>query len=120
AGGTWERLLFIADLADSTYAIQLDADTLTLRPPEEVRRCVAETVSFTLGTAQGRSIIRASEAARIVREIATPGDRHVQVLAEQKLGELPGVAELSYVRGNSGFAGFGPGPARRATIEAFS
>jgi hypothetical protein len=120
AGGTWERLLFIADLPGSAYAIQLDADTLTLRPPREVRRCVEDGVSFTLGTGQGRAIVPASEAARMVREVATSVDRHVQILAEQKLDELPGAATLRYVRGNSGFAGFGPAAGRRAAIEAFS
>lgn len=120
AGGTWERLLFIADLPGSVYAIQLDADTLTLKPPRDVQRCVEDGTSFTLGTAQGRTIVPASEAARMVRAIATPADRHVQILAEQKLDALPGVASLSYVRGNSGFAGFAPAPGRRAGIEQFS
>ena len=120
AGGTWERLLYIADLPGATYAIQLDADTLTLRPPREVERCVEEAVSFTLGTAQGQVIVPATEASHAVRQLATPADRHVQILAEQKLAALPGVASLRYVRGNSGFAGFAPATGRRAIIEAFS
>ena len=46
-GGTWERLLKILDFTDASYVIQLDADTLTLGPIEDVRRCVQENVSFT-------------------------------------------------------------------------
>ncbi len=29
-GGTWERLLYLLDRSETEYAIQLDADTLTV------------------------------------------------------------------------------------------
>ena len=56
-GGTWERLLKILDLTNSSYVIQLDADTLTLGPIEVVKQCVQDNASFTLGTREGQFFV---------------------------------------------------------------
>src|SRR6185312_15461801 len=47
-GGTWERLITICDLAEHDFVIQLDADTVTCEPLDEVKACVARGHSFAL------------------------------------------------------------------------
>ena len=103
SGGTWERLLTIADLVPEGYVIQVDADTLTFAEPSEVLQCVRESKSFTLGTHLGRTVISMEEASRNAQEMK---GGHIQVLAESLFHKLPDAARLRYIRGNSGFAGF--------------
>src|SRR5688572_4223871 len=52
-GNCWERLLAVVDAAATSYVIQLDADSLTLRDPAELRDFVAGGSCFTLGTGSG-------------------------------------------------------------------
>jgi hypothetical protein len=47
-GGTWERLLTIQRLRADNYVIQLDSDTVTLGPVDEVAAALAANRSFTL------------------------------------------------------------------------
>ena len=121
ARGCWERLLLIADLVEQGhYVVQLDADTLTLRDPLEVRRFIEEGVSFTLGTGQGRSIVPMGEAQGFAAGKAQGDNPHIQVLAEAGFDRLRDFQDRRYVRGNAGFAGFGPKSFGRETVEAFS
>src|SRR6266478_3808229 len=55
-GGTWERLLAIASLVRNHYVIQLDSDTLTIGPIEEVRHCIEHQAAFALGTWNNQKI----------------------------------------------------------------
>ena len=119
-GGCWERLLLVADLVQQDYVVQIDADTLTLEDPVEAKRWIAEGVSFTLGTRDGRAIIPMSEAQEFARGRADGENDHIQILAESRFDRLEGWQERRYVRGNAGFAGFAPGSFARDTVEAFS
>jgi hypothetical protein len=121
-GGTWERLLWISEAIERTFVVQIDADTLTLREPREVLQCVHDNVSFTLGTKLGRRVVAAAEACASEQKYAQqhPEDGHVQTQAEKVFDRLPGVANLKYVRGNSGFAGYAKGAFRREDVEGFS
>lgn len=117
-GGTWERLLGIADISALGYVIQLDADTVTLNSPTEVIEAIASNRSFTLGTSDGQSIVDLTKSSRIASGWTS---QHVQALAEQALVRLPPRFHPSfYVRGCSGFAGFAAGYLQRSAIYEFS
>ena len=118
-GGTWERLLHIIDLSQQGYVIQLDADTITLSPPDEVLECVRGNRSFTLGTAMAKgTTISLEEATRLVAEVAR-ASKHVQVVSENAMARIPRPG-LRYARGNSAFAGFGQGLHERGLLKYFS
>ena len=116
-GGTWERLLTIADLNGDAYVIQLDADTITVQRPDEVLACVASNASFALGTPGGRQVSSLLATSQIA---ATWEGSHVQTLAEQAMHRLPSDMGNRYVHGCSGFAGFKTGSITRSAIERFS
>lgn len=115
SGGCWERLLTIADCAEENYVIQLDSDTVTLKPPAQVIGAVDSTRAFTLSTKQGREIVSAEQASAFANSVV--GD-HVQLLAERALISVaPGSL---YVRGCAGFIGMPRGGMSRKRVEAFS
>ncbi len=125
-GGTWERLLFIAEEVQRGYVIQLDADTLTLKPLDEVRDAVRTGHSFTLGTALGRNIVTVGEAAEAARlatrhyESRRVKHIHIQLAAEILLDQLPMSDRSFYARGCSGFTGFARQSIGRTDVERFS
>jgi hypothetical protein len=119
-GKTWERLLFIADLAPSEYVVQLDSDTLTLAEPREMIQCIADNASFTILGDEGEAVVSASEIADRMRPKVSGGQTHVQVIAEARMDEVAGIPNLRYVRGCSAFAGFARGSMERETVERFS
>lgn len=116
-GGTWERLCHILDLARESYVIQVDADTLVCGDIPEVLNCIEQNRAFTLGTRQGQALVSLMDAATFARGF---DKAHIQIAAERALADLPNAAELKYVRGSSGFAGFARGGFERAKLEAFS
>ena len=121
-GGTWERLLCIADLSNQHYIIQLDADTLTLGDLPEVSSRVVENASFAIGTWDNQkteSMRERAEKARAVRA-GMKDKAHVQVEAEAHFDTLDGFMGLKYLRGCSGFSGFARGSVSREAIEALS
>lgn len=115
-GGTWERLLTIADLCRGSYVIQVDADLLALSPLDEVVAAYRRNVAFTLAGGRDSRLCTTAEASAFV---SAHTGTHVQIVAERALASLPG-ADLRYVRGCSGFAGFPRGGVTREQIEAFS
>jgi hypothetical protein len=114
-GGCWERLLSLSERNREHYAIQLDSDTLTISPPDEVQRCIEEDRTFTLGTPTGRHLISAAEATAYA-DIHVY--EHVQSWTERVLDKLPGADQLLYVRGCAGFTGFARGELPLDRIEA--
>jgi hypothetical protein len=116
-GGTWERLVMLSQSSEDAYAIQLDADLLTLRAPTEAMRAATAGLTFTLGTATGQRFLSVEEASAFA---STRHSTHVQNVAEQALCRLSGHESLRYVRGCSGFTGFAPGQLKLATIFEFS
>lgn len=117
AGGTWERILSIADVSKDYYVVQLDSDTVTVRRPEVVAEALAQNRSFTLSTGMGRHFISAEQAHT---QALAFDSHHVQVLAERALYKVPELSEKQYIRGCSGFAGFARGSLSRDAIEKFS
>ncbi|HLI20138.1 MAG TPA: hypothetical protein VKV32_03410, partial [Stellaceae bacterium] len=114
-GGTWERLITITDLAAENYVIQLDADTVTRGPLDEVRRCVSLGRSFTIRAGHSAEMLPLATIAALSRP-----DHHVQIVAESRLGELDASIATRYGCGSSGFAGFRPDPQRRVVLDRFS
>lgn len=120
SGGTWERLLAIAALVRDHYVIQLDADTLTVGPIDEVRDCVAKQVAFALGTWDRQKLETMRERWETARRLTGRAADHVQVVAESHFDRLHGFESMRYVRGCSGFAGFAPRSFNREFVEAVS
>jgi hypothetical protein len=116
-GACWERLLTLAELSQDSYVIQLDSDTLMLNDPVEVRACIAEGRSFTLGTATGRHFVSLDEASHLA---FTRDPEHVQILAERAFGEYPDREQLKYVRGCAGFSGFARKHLSTDAVQEFS
>lgn len=121
-GGTWERLLTILDLRRSEYVIQLDSDIVALGPVAEVNAAIDAGRSFTLRGEAGSCLARLADVARRNCHHHDQGRQHVQSAIEQAINQvgLSGRADLRYVRGCSGFAGFAPGGEGRSLAEAFS
>lgn len=117
AGGTWERILSIADVSKDYYVVQLDSDTVTLQNPEHVVHAINQGVSFTLSTKMGLHFI--STQATQTQALGFDS-QHVQVLAERVLYSVPELSTKRYIRGCSGFAGFARGSLSRDAIERFS
>ncbi len=116
-GGCWERLLAISHYVNDGFVMQVDADTLTIDDPVEVRDAVANKQCFTLGTESGREFRPLEEFAEMARRSSS---RHVQVLAEQVLDSIPCRLGTRYVRGCAGFAGFAQGMLELDRIVEFS
>lgn len=114
-GNLWERLVYVLDRSAGEYVIQMDADILALGPIEEVRAAVAANRPFTMG--DGSPLLSMPEAAAQAR---AANDRdYVGDVAESLLDRYPGAAQLRYVRGSAGFAGFARGGFARSQIETF-
>lgn len=115
-GGTWERLLTILDLRRDAYVIQLDSDTVTVGPVDEVAAAIDAGRDFILrGEAEAELRPVGAFVAQLRRD---PSPRpHIQHLIETRM-DRAGIAR--YVRGCSGFAGFARSDEGRAPAEAFS
>ena len=116
-GGTWERLITICDLAERDFVIQLDADTVTIGPLDEVKACVARGHSFTLMAGHSAAMLPVTTIAALA---PVHRDHHIQIAAEASLGKLDPAIATRYGCGCSGFAGFAPDPERRAALDRFS
>jgi hypothetical protein len=119
-GGCWERLLTILDRRSQEYWIQLDSDTVTLGPVDEVADAISRNRSFILlgGTESEAGPEPLSEFARRIYPEGTE-DEHVQPRIESRLNELPTEPGWRYVRGCAGFAGFAAQGAGRPLAAAF-
>jgi hypothetical protein len=118
-GGTWERLLAIAEYVQRGYVVQVDADIVALSSPLEVTSALDREVSFTLGTMNEQKIETCEAAAR--HWYGRLGSKpHVQSLAEATLDKFDPDGHFRYVRGCSGFAGFAPKSIDRQRIAVVS
>jgi len=117
-GSCWERLLLVSDLSKDSYVVQVDADTLTVKPIPEVKECIDRNRSFTLlgdgSYPKVEPMINASARAR------TNPSTEVQAVCERSFDQLQQSGSLKYIRGNAGFVGFAKGSVTRDKIEWFS
>jgi hypothetical protein len=117
-GGTWERLITICDLAVTDFVIQLDADTVTCGPLDEVKACVARGHSFALMAGHTAEMLPVAKIAELANTLHK--GTHVQNVAEGLLDQLDPSIATRYGCGCSGFSGFAPDPERREALERFS
>lgn len=116
-GNCWERLHRIVELAEASYVIQLDADTVTRGPLPEIADHIRSGTAFTLCSESGAGIVPVAQAAAYA---ARRNSGHVQIAAERALVGLDPAIGARYARGCAAFAGFPPGTWRRAAIQRFS
>jgi hypothetical protein len=115
-GGTWERLVYLLDHAETEYAIQVDCDTLAFGADvDEVRRCAEQNLAFTLGN-RGRPIETMASIAKDARAMQSD---YIGIVAERLFDRYPDAEHVRYVRASSGFAGFARGGFPRLEIERF-
>ena len=119
-GGCWERLLTLLEMRRDHYVIQLDSDTVTLGPVDEIGQAIDQRRDFTLRGEADSAWLPLERFGADYAEL--PPDTHVQVKIEALLPQVAAAAGgLShYVRGCAGFAGFAPGGRGRALADAFS
>lgn len=118
-GGCWERLAAISQYVSEAYVIQLDADTVTVGPLDDVTTAVRDQVAFTLGTEDDQSIVTCKEISAWARARLAP-DSHIQVVAEANLADVEGAEDLRYIRGCAGFAGYPRGSFDTARLHSLS
>jgi len=119
-GGTWERLLSIADLVRDSYVIQIDSDSLTLQEIPEVLSYIAGNCSFTLLGAGSFPAVESMFDASNRAKRNSQQSMEPQAVSERYLDRFPDCGNLKYVRGCSGFAGFAQGSFSKADVEYFS
>ena len=117
-GSCWERLLLISDLVKDSYVVQLDSDTLTVKPIAEVEACIAANRSFTLMGDRSHPDVESMLSA-CARSKDNSGTM-VQAVCERSFDQLEEANSLKYVRGNAGFTGFAKGSINREQIAWFS
>ncbi|MGX9217141.1 hypothetical protein ACWV27_01830 [Massilia varians] len=104
-GGTWERLFAIANFSPDNYVVQLDADTLTVRPIPEVLEAIRAGHGFVLGEMPDTPIRSLAETRANALPKLGP-NAHVQSISEAEMANVGLPANARYVRGCSGFTGF--------------
>lgn len=119
-GGTWERLLSIAELVKRHYVVQLDSDTLAVAEMPEVAAHAAANRSFVIGTWDNQGLETMQERVATARTRPHGAGAHVQVVAEANFDRLRDYATMNYVRGCSGFSGFAKGAFTREFVEDIS
>jgi hypothetical protein len=118
-GGTWERLFAIAHLVRDSYVVQLDADTLTVKPIPEVLAAIQAGNGFVLGEKPDTPI----RSLLATREYALPWinpNVHVQAIAEVEMVNVGLPDSARYIRGCSGFTGFPRSADMSETMTDFS
>lgn len=103
---SWRRLCAIAEYVSDHYVMQLDSDTVTIRPIPEVANAVRSGSPFILGTEDDQRFVSCNAAAAYSRREFT-GYVRPQGLAEAALDRLDVPGIQNYVRGCAGFAGYG-------------
>jgi len=113
-------LLTLLELRREAYVIQVDSDTVTLGPVDEVRAAIDAGRNFTLRGEASAARFPVLYYARDSRVL--PEQAHVQVRIEAQIDQVAArlPALKHYVRGCAGFAGFAPGGLDRSFADAFS
>jgi hypothetical protein len=122
-GNTWERLLYSIDLSQDSYVIQLDTDTLTMKPLLDVYNAVKSGRGFIIGNGPAwEQPIKVDYMHNIIKTWSTePLHDHIQIASEIVFPDLPFFAESkNYYRGCSGFTGLPKGQISRELLQDFS
>jgi len=115
SGGCWERLYAISHLTSQYYVIQMDADILVMKSPEEVIVSIQKNNAFILGTEPEFIQLPVDEMTKIakqwVKDATVKNEKiHIQKLIESNISSLAKpLGYHFYTRGCAGFAGFSQG-----------
>jgi hypothetical protein len=115
---SWKRLFRIQKLAETSFVIQLDSDTISLGPLIEVHERVVKNEGFLIGSMRwGKSV-----DVNFLRDIVTQwNNTHVQPLAEANFHKMNFFADgTKYIRACAGFAGYPKDFASIEQIQALS
>lgn len=104
-GGCWERLFAITDIVKDTYVVQLDADTLTVKPIPEVLEGVKNGTGFVLGETPDTPARLLGAVRENALQWIGPG-AHIQAIAEVEMVNVGLPEDARYIRGCAGFTGF--------------
>jgi len=116
-GGTWERLICILKNIEHSYVVQMDADILTLRRPDEIIAAIKDNKSFTITSKLGFDKMSFVNASYLVWERTS---LHVQNEAEKAFKRCHNAENRLYVRGCSGLTGFARQSSSIKTLTDFS
>lgn len=118
-GGCWERLSAISTLNADSAIVQVDADTVTNGPLDEVVQAATGGSSFVLRSEAGVEITTLDAAAQRGRQLLA-GSQHIQALTEAAFDKLPNASSYRYTRGCAGFTGFGRGAINAQKLDEVS
>lgn len=115
---SWKRLFRVQQLAETSYVIQLDSDTLSLGPLVEVHDRVSKNQGYLIGSERWGKAVNVG----LLRDIVSQWQNtHVQPLAEINFHKMDFFADgTKYIRACAGFAGYPKGFATIAQIQALS
>lgn len=122
-GGTWERLFALSGYASENYVVQLDSDTLTIRPNTAVEQAILASRGFVIGEEPKQKPLRLAKIGTMARQWLlqdTKKPSHIQACSEAVMDQLGWDSKLCYIRGCSGFTGFPPDPIMRDKLIHFS
>jgi hypothetical protein len=118
-GGCWERLFAISEYNRDQYVIQLDADTVTALPIDEVASAITNHHGFVLGEIQDQGLLSFKDAGERAAALLTP-QAHIQTRSEAALPTIGLGKGALYVRGCAGFTGFPASQDMRERLVDFS
>lgn len=101
---SWKRLFRAQQLAESSYVIQLDSDTLSLGPLVDVHNHVQSNTGFLTGSKRWNGPVDVEFLDGVVSQWQST---HVQARAEKNFKNLSFFENgTTYLRGCAGFAGY--------------
>lgn len=118
-GGTWERLYAISEYVREHYVVQLDSDTLTVRPIPEVLVAIESEAGFVLGEMPDTPMRLLPAVREYSLSWLKPG-AHIQTITESEMVNLGLPPDARYIRGCSGFTGFPRSHTMQAKLVDFS
>ncbi|MDD4914043.1 MAG: hypothetical protein PHW13_03255 [Methylococcales bacterium] len=122
-GNVWERLLYYIDLSKDAYVIQLDSDTLSMKPMLDLHQAIKDERGFVIGNGPAwETAIDVSYMANLIDNWMEEWQvLHVQVAAERVFHLLPFFENSrGYLRGCAGFTGLPKGQVNREMLMDFS
>ena len=109
---SWKRLYRVQQLAQKSYVIQLDSDTLSIGPLVDIDHAVRNNKGFLIGSSRWAKAVNVNTLRDIVSQWKST---HVQARAEANFHKLDFFKDNThYLRGCAGFAGY---PRNFATVE---
>ncbi|MDD4914314.1 MAG: hypothetical protein PHW13_04655 [Methylococcales bacterium] len=122
-GNTWERLLYNVDLSQDAYVIQLDSDTLTMKPMPDLHQAVKDQRGFIIGNGPAwERPVDVNYMFNIVSNWAShSANHHVQTASEMVFHSIATFeGSKDYFRGCSAFTGLPKGQINRQMLKGFS